>query len=52
VIRIAVVDDHPIVRQGLVAALEDEPDFQVVGAAGAAEEAVSLVGQLRPDVVL
>jgi DNA-binding NarL/FixJ family response regulator len=52
VIQIAVVDDHPIVRQGLIAALEDEPDFQVVGAAGSAEEALALVGRLRPEVVL
>jgi DNA-binding NarL/FixJ family response regulator len=52
VIRIAVVDDHPIVRQGLTAALEDEPDLQVIGAAGSAEEALTLVGRLRPEVVL
>lgn len=51
-IRIAVVDDHPIVRQGLTAALEDEPDLQVIGAVGSAEEALTLVGQLRPEVVL
>jgi DNA-binding NarL/FixJ family response regulator len=51
-IRIAVVDDHPIVRQGLVAALEDEADFQVVGAAESAEAALALVRQHRPDVVL
>ncbi len=47
-----VVDDHPIVRQGLVAVLEDEPDFEVVGSAGSAEEALTLAGRLRPDVVL
>jgi DNA-binding NarL/FixJ family response regulator len=52
VIRIVVVDDHPIVRQGLIAALEDEPDFEVVGAAGSAEEALALVSQLQPDLVL
>ncbi|HEV8638464.1 MAG TPA: response regulator transcription factor [Chloroflexota bacterium] len=51
-IRIAVVDDHPIVRQGLTAALEDEPDLQVIGAVGSAEEALTLVGRLRPEVVL
>ena len=51
-IRIVVVDDHPIVRQGLIAALEDEPDFQVVGAAESAEDALALVGRLRPEVVL
>jgi DNA-binding NarL/FixJ family response regulator len=52
VIRIAVVDDHPIVRQGLVAALEDEADFEVVSAAGSAEDVLRSIGRLRPDVVL
>src|SRR5437899_2810699 len=47
-----VVDDHPVVRQGLVAALEDEADFAVVGAVGSAEEAIDLAARLRPDVVL
>lgn len=51
-IRVFVVDDHPIVRQGLVTVLEDEPDFAVVGAAGSAEEAVAQVERLRPDVAL
>jgi DNA-binding NarL/FixJ family response regulator len=40
------------VRQGLVAALDDEPDFEVVGAAGSAEDALALVARQRPDVVL
>jgi DNA-binding NarL/FixJ family response regulator len=52
VIRIAVVDDHPIVRQGLAAALDDEDDFEVVGSAGSAEEAIELVRRVEPDVVL
>ncbi len=51
-IRIFVVDDHPIVRQGLVTVLEDEADFTVVGAAGSAEEALARIGPLHPDVVL
>jgi DNA-binding NarL/FixJ family response regulator len=51
-IRVLVVDDHPIVRQGLVAVLDDEPDFAVVGSASSAEEAVALAAGLRPDVVL
>ena len=51
-IRVLVVDDHPIVRQGLVAVLDDEPDFAVVGSAGSAEEAIALAAGLRPDVVL
>jgi DNA-binding NarL/FixJ family response regulator len=52
VTRVVVVDDHPIVRQGVIAALEDEADFEVVGAAESAEAALALVGRLRPDVVL
>ena len=51
-IRLVVVDDHPIVRQGLTAALEDEADFQVVGAVGSSEEALAVVARLRPDVAV
>ncbi len=51
-IRIVVVDDHPVVREGLVAVLRDEEEFKVVGAAGSADEAVSLVAAQRPDVIL
>jgi DNA-binding NarL/FixJ family response regulator len=52
VIRLIVVDDHPIVRQGVVSALEDEPDFEVVGSAGSAEDAIALTDRLEPNVVL
>jgi DNA-binding NarL/FixJ family response regulator len=52
VIRVLVVDDHPIVRQGLVAVLGDEPDLEVVGSAGSAEEALALAERHRPDVAL
>jgi DNA-binding NarL/FixJ family response regulator len=51
-IRVVVVDDHPVVRQGLVAVLEDEADLEVVGAVGSADEALSLVRREQPDVVL
>jgi DNA-binding NarL/FixJ family response regulator len=51
-IRIVVVDDHPVVRQGLVGVLDDQTDFEVVGAYGSAREAVAHVGRLAPDVVL
>ena len=51
-IRVLVVDDHPIVRQGLVATLEDEAEFEVVGSVGSAEEALALVERLRPSVTL
>jgi len=52
VIRIVVVDDHPIVRQGLVSALDDETDFETVGSAASAEEGIQLVARLHPDVAL
>jgi DNA-binding NarL/FixJ family response regulator len=51
-IRLLVVDDHPIVRQGLVAVLEDEPEFAVVGSVQSAEAALALVGSAAPDVIL
>jgi DNA-binding NarL/FixJ family response regulator len=52
VIRVLVVDDHPIVRQGLVSVLGDEDDLEVVGEASSGREAVARVQRLRPDVVL
>ena len=51
-IRLLVVDDHPVVRAGMVAVLGEEPDFEVVGEAGNGAEALALVPRLRPDVVL
>jgi DNA-binding NarL/FixJ family response regulator len=51
-IRVLVVDDHPIVRQGLVSVLSDEDDLEVVGEAGSGREAVLRVQRLQPDVVL
>jgi DNA-binding NarL/FixJ family response regulator len=47
-----VVDDHPIVRQGLVSVLGDEDDLEVVGEASSGREAVALTTRLQPDVVL
>ncbi|MHB0965650.1 MAG: response regulator transcription factor [Bellilinea sp.] len=50
--RIVLVDDHEVVRLGLKALLEHHPNFEVVGEAGTAKEALDQVAQLRPDVVL
>lgn len=51
-IRVLIVDDHEIVREGLQTLLSEEPEFEVVGLAGDSESALSLVKQLNPDVVL
>jgi DNA-binding NarL/FixJ family response regulator len=52
VIRVAVVDDHTIVRNGLVALLGAHADLEIVGAVGDGEAAVTLCVEQRPDVVL
>lgn len=51
-VRILVVDDHWVVRQGLRMFLGDQPGFTVVGEAADGAEALRLAGQLQPDVVL
>ena len=51
-LRLLVVDDHPVVRAGLVAMHGEEPDFEVVGQAADGTEAVARVAELAPDVVL
>jgi DNA-binding NarL/FixJ family response regulator len=50
--RVFLLDDHEIVRRGLRELLEQEPDFEVVGEAGTAEEALQRVPPTRPDVAL
>ncbi len=52
VIRILVVDDHPVVRDGLVAILSTQPDFAVVGEAAEGSDAVQQAEALHPDIVL
>ncbi len=51
-ISVLLVDDHPVVRQGLRAMLESEPDLSVIGEASSGEEAVVLVAATGPDIVL
>lgn len=51
-VRVLVVDDHPVVRAGIVGLLAGEADLEVVGEAGDGEGACALAAELTPDVVL
>ncbi|SET80666.1 two component transcriptional regulator, LuxR family [Natronincola peptidivorans] len=51
-IKILLVDDHSLVRQGLKQIIELEKDIEVIGQAGDGEEAISKVQELNPDIVL
>jgi DNA-binding NarL/FixJ family response regulator len=51
-LRLLVVDDHEIVRQGLVALLERRPEFNVVAQAGTVAEALAAAQRFRPDLVV
>ena len=51
-IRLLIVDDHPVVRDGLRGLFADDPDFQVVGEAANGAEAIARVERLGADVVL
>ena len=50
--RVLIVDDHPIVREGLVAALHGKGDIEVAGGFGSAEEGIAAAVRLKPDVVI
>jgi DNA-binding NarL/FixJ family response regulator len=52
VIRVFCVDDHPLVRKGIAAILQGQPDMQLVGEASNGQEAVEMYRALRPDVTL
>ena len=51
-IKILIVDDHPMMREALVTALEDESDLQVIGEANNGIEALELADELKPDIIL
>ena len=51
-IRVLIVDDHPVVRTGIIGMLENQADFQIVGDADNGEVALRLIKERKPDVVL
>jgi two-component system response regulator NreC len=51
-VRVLIVDDHAVVRSGLRHVIDREPDFETVGEAGSADEAVRAARELQPDVVV
>jgi two-component system response regulator DevR len=51
-LRLVVVDDHEVVRQGLVALLDRRESFQVVAEAGTVTEAIAAVDRLQPDIII
>ncbi len=51
-IRLMIVDDHPVVRDGLRGMIAGDPDLDVVGEASDGAEVLALVDSLRPDVIL
>lgn len=50
--RVLIIDDHPIVREGLVAALHGKGDIEVAGGFGSAEEGIAAAARMKPDVVI
>lgn len=52
ILRLVVVDDHALFRRGLVGLLDEMPGFLVVGQAGDGEQALPLIEQAKPDIVL
>ncbi|MCA1830004.1 MAG: response regulator [Actinomycetota bacterium] len=50
--RVVVVDDHTLLRESVVKIVAAEPGFNVVGQAGRADEAITLVAQQQPDIVI
>jgi DNA-binding NarL/FixJ family response regulator len=52
VIRVLIVDDHAVVREGIRHVLSADPDFEVIGEASGGKTAVDMAERLRPDVIV
>ena len=50
--KVVIVDDHPLMRKGLIMSLESESDIEISGQASNAEEALSMVEEIEPDLVI
>jgi DNA-binding NarL/FixJ family response regulator len=51
-LRVLLVDDHQVMRQGLVRMIQDQPEIRVVGEAANGREAIELTRELQPDVLV
>ena len=50
--RVAIIDDHPMIRRGVATTFDDETDFDVVAQGGSAQDAIDIVREHRPDLVV
>ena len=51
-LSVVLIDDHPLFREGVAKTFNDEPDFEIVGQSANAQDALQIVGDLLPDIVL
>ena len=51
-IKLILVDDHVLFREGLASIIRSEPGFEIAGMAGTVREAVEMAGMIKPDIIL
>jgi DNA-binding NarL/FixJ family response regulator len=51
-VRVLIVDDHPMVRAGLAATIQPEPDMEIVGSAGNGPDAIKMFREMSPDITI